>query len=240
MICLVEEDTGVQQIVASTGIHQQDLSGMRIDPGEGILGMAAQRGAMIQSTNLARDGRSTLLRDLARDELLVASLTVPLQLQGRVLGTLTVISRAAREFSTADEQLLLAMATEGAVAVQNARLYEQEREHSRTLRAFVHEASARMTTALDLLDELLEIVRQTEPGAEGIARTRLRLRSLVAVQAAMSDDHPGEIDMKEAIDYLMNERMAPRKSSPNQVSAHYRRASRASDALCYGVSTVYP
>ena len=157
LVCLADEHTGTQHVVAFSGLHGTNLSAASIMPSEGILGVVGQRGEVIISSNLARDGRSPLLRNLARMEKLVSSLTVPLQVQGRILGTLTVIARDAHEFLPAHEQLMLAMATEAAVAVHNARLYEQEREHAQMLRALIAEVTSRVTTSLALVEQLLTI-----------------------------------------------------------------------------------
>ncbi|HEY3376154.1 MAG TPA: GAF domain-containing protein [Armatimonadota bacterium] len=206
VIALADEGTTVQQVVASSGIDPAHLSSVQIDAGEGILGVAAQRNETIISSNLARDGRSPLLRGLAREEHLVSSLTVPVEVQQRVLGTLTVIARESREFTPAHVQLLRAMATEAAVAVRNARLYAQERTRAQELRVLVGEVADRVSTTLDILTELLEIAHQTEPGTVGVERTQQRLASVAAVQASITEDDPISVDVKEAMTRLAHER----------------------------------
>lgn len=236
LICLTDNDSPVQRVVKSVGIDPVNLPAIPIDPGEGIIGMVGQRGESVASTNLARDGRSPLLRDLARSEQLVASLTVPLQVHNRILGTLTVISREPREFTTAHEQLLLAMATEAAVAVQNAHRYAQERARTHALRNLVGEAVDRMTTTLETIDELVEITQRTEPTADGIQHMRYRLAGLAAVQACLAEDHTDTVDITDAVSrYIQSkpfaDQLVARHLDVRLTGAHLTVPSRTATAL---------
>lgn len=235
-VCQVEDGSGIQQVAAALGIDSPQLLSARIDPSEGILGVVSQRGESIISSNLARDGRSTLLRDLAREEHLVSSLSVALQIHGRVVGTLTVAAKKTRTFTPANEQLLHAMAMEAAVAMQNARLYEQERERAKELRILINEVSQRMTISLEVINGLLEISRETEACEVSLTRTLLRLESIVAVQAGISDEDPGVVDVKEAMLWLasrktMEESSEGKKRVISVIGAHLVLPSHAATAL---------
>lgn len=237
VVSLLDDDGGSQRVAAIQGIDPDSLPGTRIEAGEGIFGTVCQRGEAIVSSNLLRDGRSALLRDLARLEHLSSSLTVPLQVQSTVLGTVTVISREAREYTPANMQLLQAMATEAAVAMQNARLYEAERERSRELRRLVTEAMHRLGTALDLLDEMLRIAGDTEAMPEGIARTRLRLESFQAIQAVLDENADTDsVDVKAAVTWLASARAARYARDGQSIDlrvlgAHFALSSRLATAL---------
>lgn len=61
-------------------------------------------------------------------------LAVPMFYQDRVVGVLAVITRAGREPSDGDVQTLAVLANSAAIAVENTRLFEQERETVRRLR----------------------------------------------------------------------------------------------------------
>jgi len=58
-------------------------------------------------------------------------LGVPLLDQGRVVGVLVMLSRVEQRFNQADVRLLEAFASQAAIAIENARLYERERERRR-------------------------------------------------------------------------------------------------------------
>lgn len=77
-----------------------------------------------------------------------AFLGVPLSLQGRPIGALCALSRETRQFSTEEAALLTGLAAQGALALENARLFAEVRgrieKQQRTLRRIVN--SARMAS----------------------------------------------------------------------------------------------
>lgn len=87
-------------------------------------------------------------------------LTVPLDLQGRILGSLTLFfSRSERRHSDADREFAEEIARRAAVAVENARLYQQQAEATRRKDEFLamlgHELRnplAPILTAVQLMD----------------------------------------------------------------------------------------
>ena len=61
----------------------------------------------------------------------VAALAAPLQIGNRPIGAVLVTSLPERRFSEHDEQLLLTLATHGAIAIENARLYRAAAQTAR-------------------------------------------------------------------------------------------------------------
>src|SRR5207249_8433326 len=82
-----------------------------------------------------------------------AELVVPLRRKGRVLGALNLLSDTEGQFSDTDEAVLRQFAAHVAVAIENARLFEQQREHTSTLETLAE--IAREFGAILNLDELL-------------------------------------------------------------------------------------
>ncbi len=89
-----------------------------------------------------RRGQALNVPDLTQDPCYVAfskdvavrsQLCVPMKIGPRVIGVLTAESTELDHFSPADQQLLQTLATQTAVALENARLYEAEREQYRRL-----------------------------------------------------------------------------------------------------------
>jgi PAS domain S-box-containing protein len=75
-----------------------------------------------------------LLRDMVRKEGLVSSYIVVLWAKDRILGGLVVGSRTPREFSPADVNLLIAVASQISSAMQRSLLYEETRQAYDNLR----------------------------------------------------------------------------------------------------------
>ncbi|MHB9133595.1 MAG: GAF domain-containing protein [Armatimonadota bacterium] len=206
VLCTMEHEARVQQVTAVTGIRQTEIEALRFAPGEGVIGTVGERGTPIVSTNLASDGRASWLRELAQEEGFSSSLTVPLRVRGQIIGTLTTIARETRAFSAAEEQLLQAIATEGAVAIVNARSYEQAQQQIQHLTHLVDELTEHSVDHLEIVAELLEIARDTEPAADVLDRCRDRVQGLLAVAAGVCSEAPNLIDVKTALEHLVGER----------------------------------
>jgi len=88
-------------------------------------------------------------------------LIVPLLVKDEVIGTIGVdFVRSQREFSAEDVSLAQSVAGQAAVAIENARLYEQVRSRSEYLEA-LQEINATLRSTLPLSEVLQMIVRKT-------------------------------------------------------------------------------
>ena len=100
----------------------------RLAFGQGGVGLVAERRQ--PRLNVAVDGNAQIV---ARDALLRHGIRafsgLPVMLGDRLLGILAVSGRGDRPFDEADEALLQALVGQAAVAIQNARLYEDARAH---------------------------------------------------------------------------------------------------------------
>ncbi|MDY7075519.1 MAG: GAF domain-containing protein [Chloroflexota bacterium] len=94
-------------------------------------------------------------------------LGVPLMIGNRVLGVIAVQSYTTpHAYDEHDQELLTAIASQTAVALENARLFQAEREQ-RELAEALEEAAAAVSSTLDLdevLDHILEQIEQVIPG----------------------------------------------------------------------------
>lgn len=79
---------------------------------------------------------------------------VPLQYRDRVIGVLSVQSYEPDAYTEADLQLVTTIATQAAVAIENARLFQAEHEQ-REMAEALHRAAAAVSSTLDL-DEILD------------------------------------------------------------------------------------
>jgi signal transduction histidine kinase/CheY-like chemotaxis protein len=94
----------------------------------GVGGVAEQRQARL---NVSVEGNTQIV---AREALLAHGIRtfsgLPVMLGNRLLGVLAVSGRGRRPLGEADEALLQALVGQAAVAIENARLYEDARGHS--------------------------------------------------------------------------------------------------------------
>jgi serine phosphatase RsbU (regulator of sigma subunit) len=137
-----------------------------------LLGPARGRG-LLGIPYAATDRRLRTVQDALEEIGIEASIAVPLRAREELIGVLAVYPDAGRELSENEEALLLALAAQLAVAVENARLHERtkraddarrealdaEREASRRLSA-LYEISRTFSESLSL-DRTLDAVTRT-------------------------------------------------------------------------------
>src|SRR5437764_3936846 len=129
VILLLEEDNN---LVAWAAKGLDVDIGIRVPVGAGFAGRVAQ-----QKSALTIDDTETadLYTPFLREHGVKTLLGVPLLIEGRVLGVIHVGRFAARRFSADDTRLLQLVAFRVALAVDNARLFEEERAARRDAEA---------------------------------------------------------------------------------------------------------
>ncbi|MBI4216988.1 MAG: GAF domain-containing protein [Chloroflexi bacterium] len=144
----------------------------RLKLGQSLTGLVAQRGEPILTPDLAADPRSTL--PAAATAGIQSLAVVPIKLKERTLGTLACSTQKGKPPLTQRHvSLMQAIANAIAPAIENARLYQREREataalarEKQTLEAInavvaAASASLELEQALELaLDKALEMTRQ--------------------------------------------------------------------------------
>ena len=138
-------------MVASLDVPQELVSTVRLRRGEGVAGRAVQERRPIQSSDLWLD-QLNKYPQLAREGGFRSMLAVPLCVGEQAIGAITVLRRDVHEFSAHEEELLLALADQAAIALEHARLYTE-------LEAMV----ADRTRELDTQKRFVEVVLETLP-----------------------------------------------------------------------------
>ena len=131
----------------SHGLEPEVAEQLRADPvarGEGAVGRTAVTGAPVEVPDLsnapdfvAAKGWNKLDRAGYR-----ALLAVPLLFEDRILGGLVVLRRELGNFSTETVELVEAFAAQSALAVRNARLFDEQRRREQELRQAHEELKA--------------------------------------------------------------------------------------------------
>ena len=127
-----------------------------------------------------------------------AILSVPLQFKQKVIGVLQVVDTEIDRFSTADLELLEPLATFAAIAIENARLYEQTRQDAATQSALLREVNHRVKNNLTSVLGLLYV-----------ARDRVAVDDRATYLATMNDLLSRVRGLTTAHDLLSSSRWAP-------------------------------
>ncbi|MBI4591714.1 MAG: GAF domain-containing protein, partial [Candidatus Rokubacteria bacterium] len=158
----------------------------RIEPGKGVGGRVLRTGRPFRTAHYAEDPRiSKDYLELAREMGVVAGMAVPIRIDGRVDGVLFVDNCSPRPFTDRDEAFLLRVADHAAIAIKNARLYEEATRRRREAEEMGRVARM-LTESLDV-SALSERIVQSVLHLFGARSSGLRLLqpdgSLLAIAA---------------------------------------------------------
>lgn len=126
------------------------------EPGQGVVGIAAATGETVVVQDRRIDGRYVPVGDWD----CLSSLSVPITLGGAVIGVLHAEAQQCGAFDEEDAAALEMAADQLAVAIQNARLFEERERRIRELDALNQMAQA-VTSTLDLPTLLRTVYEQT-------------------------------------------------------------------------------
>lgn len=128
-VLLPEEGTNQLYFRFAIGHRPEVVEHWRIPMGEGIIGAAASTGLPVRVADVTKDFRYLNALDAVRSEL-----AVPLVVRGRVIGVLDIESSQPDYFTPDQQTILMLVAGRIGTAIENARLFQHERNQAETLR----------------------------------------------------------------------------------------------------------
>ena len=181
---LLDEKRQELSIAYSVGYPEAIARTLRVKVGEGLVGTAAAEGHPLLVNDVHVDPRYVEAVPGSNSELVV-----PLRRKGRVIGALNLLSDTPGQFTESDEEILRQFAAHVAVAIENARLFEQERDYTATLETMAE--VAREFGSILNLDELLTRIAQ-------LTRRIIDYRTFGIL---LVNEETNELDMKVAVRY---------------------------------------
>jgi phosphoserine phosphatase RsbU/P len=191
-VYLLDEKRQQLRIAYAVGYPEEVAENFRLSVGQGIVGTAVAEGRAILVDDVLEDPRFIGTISGVRSQLVV-----PLRRKKRVIGAMNLYAEEPGVFTARDEAILRQFGAHVAVAIENARLFEQEREYSAMLETLA--AIGREVSAILELDLLLERVAT-------LAHKVIDYRTLGFL---LLDNDAGELEVKLAIRYG-NENEFPR------------------------------
>jgi signal transduction histidine kinase len=144
-IRLLDEEQRFLEISAAHGLSDGYLQKGKVDPQRGEMDRLALQGKPVALLDATTDPRFQY-PDEARKEGIRSVLSLPMMLHDRAIGVLRVYTGEIREFTAEETEFLMALASQGAAAIQNARAYRQlqelEEAKSRFIFVVTHELKA--------------------------------------------------------------------------------------------------
>jgi PAS domain S-box-containing protein len=167
-VWLIEPETDELVCRQATGPQSEIVRGWRLALGEGLAGWVARSGESLIVPDTQADERHFKGVDQQTGLALRSILTIPLRVKQDAIGVLQVVDTEVDRFSPTDLTLLEPLAASAASAIENARLFEQEREQ-RELSEALEEAAAAVGSTLELEQVLDRILGQVERVVSGNA-----------------------------------------------------------------------
>jgi PAS domain S-box-containing protein len=194
--------------------------------GQGAAGWVAEHGQRMHVDDVFADGRTNGL-DWWREHGLRSSLIVPVIDDGHVVGVLSANGRAPFRLSHDDEDLLVMLVAQAAIAVRNASLYAAE--------ARAREAAEVATGALATSEAKVRAVLEAEPDAVVIVDQH-GLMVLVNAMAEQVFGYTRDELLGQPAVMLMPERSRPAHPEHRALSAADPRSRQmGADVAMYGV-----
>ncbi len=148
-ILLVDED---RSVLIPLGQQAQVEGGPELRIGFGVEGYAAERGVAVRLGDVSQDARY-----VERVPGVCSMLVVPLMVGERVIGVIEAASSRSDAFSAADERLMTTVARQLAIAIENARLYQETQRRLAEMTA-LYQLARQMSASLNLQERLDSIV----------------------------------------------------------------------------------
>ena len=134
-VWLIELETGELICQQATGPKSEIVRGWRLAPGEGLAGWVARHGESLIVSDAWGDECCSKGVEQQTGLMPRSILTVPLWVKNSAIGTLQVMDTEANRFSTTDLTLLEPLAASAAIAIDNARMIEAQRQYAVELQA---------------------------------------------------------------------------------------------------------
>ena len=158
---LLDERRNELVMVASHGFSREVMEAATFKPGEGYTGwvFAHRQPAIIDNVKADPRTKPIDLPEVLEEK---SAITVPLIIRGKAVGTITLDNLTTYgAFNEDDLRLLCAFANYAAIAIENAKLYEEEQK-KRQLAHTLQEISKVLSSTLELDDVLNLILEQLE------------------------------------------------------------------------------
>ncbi len=122
-IRLLDEERKTLEVKATYGLSESYLKKGPIEVEKSLIDVECIKGCVVTVPDVSKDGRLQYPEEIIREGIR-AILSVPLSIRGTVIGVLRVYTSNPYSFSFSEIDFLSALASSGAIAIENARLFE--------------------------------------------------------------------------------------------------------------------
>ncbi len=218
---LLDDNQTELHFVAAGGPKSNEVMPFTVKIGEGIAGWVAQTGRTAIVNDVAHDTRFKRDIDQETDFHTQSVLCVPLRVRDKILGVVEVLNRAdGQPYTAADAELLLAVANQAAVVLENARLYEMLNLRVEESESALQRTNRRLETERNLFSTILQSMTGgvIVTDAEGMVQlVNPAARRLLPDLAGWDDQAPARQISQLVPDYFLAEPGANFPPAPSEL-----------------------
>lgn len=163
-LMMFDKDRGKLKIIEAIGLEPEDMAAFELKTGEGVAGWVAQTGR----TRVVRDVTDEIEcpdfvdRALAIKMNVGAMISLPLEFSGKVVSVINLCLSKPHEFAQDEIKILEVLAAQAAMALRNARLYqnvEKQRDYLEVLQESIQDLSRYVDLEI-ILEKILTAARR--------------------------------------------------------------------------------
>jgi two-component sensor histidine kinase len=209
MCAIFTYDTSREEfhIVASQGLSQQYRERVRLPLGVGVVSLAVKSGEPVIVTDAWHDARIAATQEDIRREGYRSLLAIPLLTKRGPLGAACLYTMEPGRFVSEDVHILSAFTNEAALALENAKLYEEVRQGLLTKSTLLAEMHHRVKNNLQTIAALLSLQQRRARGPDersALAESVARIQSIAAIHDLLSRQDVGIASVRDIVHQVVS------------------------------------
>ncbi len=131
-LMLLDPEKNVLKIAATQALSSEYVSKPPVKVGDSVSGRAVQQKKPVMVVDVTKDSTYGF-PEIAKKEGYVSMLSVPMQIDGRVIGVINSYTNKPHEFTDLEVKILQAVANQAAVAIEHTKLRQENLEVKQAL-----------------------------------------------------------------------------------------------------------
>ncbi len=208
-VWLIDQERGGVLCHQAVGFRSEFVNGWHLEAGQGLADWVARRGESLLVLDTREEKRYFRGVEQKTGVEMRSVLTVPLIVNHKVIGVLQATDTEPNRFDPKDQRLLESMATPSAIAIDNARLYQQTQQDAITRAALLDEVNHRVKNNLTaILGILYAEQRHAQDHPERPYEQMLddlinRVQGLTTVHAMLSDSEWSPLLLSDLVERVI-------------------------------------